>query len=260
MSLRSKLTKSFVGALAALTAFHFSTANAVVTPVDLELQLLVDVSGSIDNGEFNTQRDGYEAAFRNAGIISAIEAGTIGSIAVQLIYWSTSNRQQVAVDWFQISDSTTSNAFADAVAAAARPFDNSTGIGAAINFGTPLFSSNDFDGTRKVIDVSGDGVNNSGVAPASARDAALAAGIDTINAVVIGSESLRDYFVANVIGGTNAFAVRAADFTAFSKAVANKIRTEIIGGPTVPIPGALPLMLTGLAFFRWRKKKKAQPA
>lgn len=257
MSIFSKLLKPMAGALAALSMLH-GAAHAVA--VDLELQLLVDVSGSVDTGEFNTQRDGYEAAFRDPSIIAAIQSGAIGSIAVQLIYWSGSTQQAFGVDWMLIDDATSSNAFADAIAAAGRPFGGLTAIGSAINHGVPLFSSNMFDGARKVIDVSGDGVTNDGASVTTARDNAVGAGI-TINGITIGNASgLQAHYISSVIGGAGAFHTHALSFADFEKAVANKIRTEIIGGPIVPIPGALPLMLTGLAFFGWRKKKKAQLA
>lgn len=60
--------KNFVGyaasVLAATTIVAIdSTAEAV--PLDLELSLLVDVSGSVSGSEFSLQRGGYSAAFRS---------------------------------------------------------------------------------------------------------------------------------------------------------------------------------------------------
>ncbi|MDZ7829555.1 MAG: DUF1194 domain-containing protein [Halofilum sp. (in: g-proteobacteria)] len=80
--------------------------------------------------------------------------GSIGSIAATLVYWSDSAVQSVG--WTQISDATSANAFADAIAAAARPFGGGTGMTNAVNFSAGLFD-NDFEGSREVIDVSGDG-------------------------------------------------------------------------------------------------------
>ncbi|MCG8651904.1 MAG: DUF1194 domain-containing protein, partial [Pirellulales bacterium] len=80
----------FAGALLAVS-------SARAAPVDLELALLVDVSGSVNGSEFATQRDGYEAAFRDDDLIDAILSGNIGSIAVTLWYWSGSSQQQQAV-------------------------------------------------------------------------------------------------------------------------------------------------------------------
>ena len=93
-------------------------ADRPAGPVDLELIIAADVSGSIDDTDFALQRAGIEATFRNATIISAIQAGAIGSIAVTL--WDFANNYAVAVDWMLISDAPSSNAFADAVAVAAQ--------------------------------------------------------------------------------------------------------------------------------------------
>ncbi|MBI1393175.1 MAG: DUF1194 domain-containing protein [Alphaproteobacteria bacterium] len=242
---------------AIMSALGAQQANAAPVAVDLELQLLVDVSNSISTGEFNLQRTGYSNAFRNATIQNQILNGVIGKIAVELIYWSSSNQQNVATGWALIDSVASANAFADAIDATTRPYNGNTGVGEALAFGAPRFDTNDFDGTRQVIDLSGDGQDNSGnVAPATARDAALAAGVDAINALAIGSMSLVDYFNANVIGGTGAFTVFAADFDAFGAAIIEKLGREIT--PEIPLPGALPLMLTGMALFGWTRRRKSE--
>ncbi|MGH9910234.1 MAG: DUF1194 domain-containing protein, partial [Nitrososphaerales archaeon] len=78
-----------------------------IGPVDLELQLLMDVSGSVDDTEFLLQRTGYSDAFKDPETLSRILGCGDGTIAVQLIYWSGEFEQVVAVDWTEISDSTT---------------------------------------------------------------------------------------------------------------------------------------------------------
>lgn len=202
---------------------------------DLELQLLVDVSSSVNSTEFDIQRDGYEAAFRDASLIAAMTAGPNQCIAAQYIYWSTSSA--IAVDWTEISDSTTSNAFADAIAAADRPggIGTQTAPGSALNNGFPLFASNSFDATRQVIDVSGDGSENIGDDTSDARDAALAAGIDTINGIVIGDAGgLETFYTDNVIGGVDPFLSVADTFEDFEPAILAKLAKEI----EVPTPVA----------------------
>ena len=93
--------------------------------------------------------------------------------------------------------------------------------------------------------MSGEGENNSGGSAADARDAALANGIDAINGLAIGNQSLVNWYDANVKGGTNAF-VLDADFANFADVVARKIRAEITGENPVPEPGTL--LLLGVAF------------
>ena len=216
------------------------SASAIPIPVDLELQLLVDISGSVDNAEFNLQRTGYANAFASAAIQNKILAGLIGSITAQLIYWSTG--QAIAVDWTLIDSVASANAFSAAIAGAARPGCRGNG----------------FDGTRKVMDVSGDGVKNSGANTAAARTAALLAGIDTINGMVIGGDaSVITFYQNNVIGGTTPFVQTAANFKEVEAAINTKILKEI-----APIPEPSTFVLFGIGILgtlgmAYKRRKKA---
>ena len=77
-----------VTAAIALIAAPINKGDAAPISVDVELQMLVDVSGSVDSNEFNLQRDGYVSAFRSASIQNAIlnkSNGRLGKIAAELI-------------------------------------------------------------------------------------------------------------------------------------------------------------------------------
>ncbi len=97
-----------------------------------------------------------------------------------------------------------------------------------------------WEATRRVIDVSGDGVNNSGPPAEEARDRAVAEGI-TINGLPIlndrptfgrmPSVPLDEYFRERVVGGPGAFVVPAEDFEAFGVAVRRKLIREVAGRP-----------------------------
>src|SRR5262245_41776056 len=112
------MTRHLATTLALAGALALSAPAARAVPVDLELVLAADASGSVDATDFALQRAGFEAAFRSAAVINAIQSGAIGSIAVPLIDFA--NDQAVAVGWTLSTDAATSNAFADAVAAAPR--------------------------------------------------------------------------------------------------------------------------------------------
>ena len=235
-------------------------ATVVSTLVDLELQLLVDVSGSVDQTEFALQRDGYAAAFASASIQTAILAGAIGSIAAQLIYWSSDASQSIAVGWTLIDSIATANAFSAAIGATTDPTVGNTAIGSAINFGFPLFATNTFDGTRQVMDVSGDGAQSGSLVNTSdARDAALAAGIDTINGLVIlGEPGLLSFYTNNVIGGTGAFVLTAASFDDFASAIDTKLMAEITDTSPVPLPAAAWFLLVAVGgLFGYGRVKRA---
>jgi|TARA_R110002124_G_scaffold148725_10_gene314400 hypothetical protein len=234
-----------------------NSASAVV--VDLELQLLADVSGSVDNTEYALQLGGYESAFRSSDVIDAIESGTVGSIAVQYIEWSGSTQQFVAVDWFNIFDATSSNTFADMLAGVSRSYTGNTAVGSAINFGLPLFN-NGYEGTRSVMDVSGDGATNIGDNTFDAREAALAGGVDAINGITIGnSASLTSWYENNVVGGPDGFVTNAVSFTDFSDAIEDKLIREIAAPKPVAEPSNLAILSFGLlALARVYRRKVVQ--
>lgn len=244
------INKILIAVIMLVTSIAIPNAHAIV--VDTELSLLVDVSGSIDNTEFNLQRTGYANAFNDAAVINAIVSK--GGIAANLVYWSSNNQQQQAIGWTLINDATSAQNFANAILAAARPFNDNTAPGNAINFAVPLFNNNGFEGDNLIIDVSGDGEQNDGSDTATARTNAENAGI-TINGLAIGNSSLVAWYTANV-KTTDGFVIQAANFTDFDGAVKTKIGREV-GADPVPEPATMLLMGSGLmgsVFLRKRKK------
>jgi hypothetical protein len=220
-------------------------ATTKTVPVDLELVLAVDVSRSIDTDEFELQRQGYARAITNQSVLSAIQTGAIGSIAVTYVEWSGADQQKTVVDWVVIRDLPSAQDFAAAILAAPRSFAAYTSISGAIDYSIKLFETNRFEGSRQVIDISGDGSNNSGRPVWLARDAALEVGI-TINGLAIINDrpnpfsrpepKLDDYYRENVIGGAGAFVVIAEDFHSFSSAILSKLIKEIAAAPNQPVP------------------------
>ena len=219
-------------------ALSASPASAK-TAVDLELALAVDVSGSIDEEEANLQRAGYIAAFRNPRVIEAIGHGILGRIAVAYYEWAGDGHNKMIAGWTVIHDRASAVAFAERLREPAPETARRTAIGQAIAFAIPLFDDNDVDGTRRVIDVSGDGPNNWGRPATVSRDFAVAAGI-TVNGLAIVNDrpsrwgwpampNLDLYYRDCVIGGPGSFLVVANTFAAFSAAVLKKLIMEIAG-------------------------------
>jgi hypothetical protein len=187
-------------------------------------------------------------------VVNAILGSQGGSIAATLIYWSGAGQEQQAVPWTLINSAGTASAFATAINNAARPYSGNTGLGEAIQFTAPLFFNNSFEGLRQVMDVSGDGTDNSGaLTPAAARAAALALGVDTINGLVIGTDAgvLAEY-TNNVIGGTGAFVDQVSTFAEFGAAIEQKLIREVVGVPEV---GTMFLLGAGLLSLLGLKRK-----
>jgi len=215
-------------------------------PVDLELVLAVDVSGSVDEVEANQQRQGYVEALRDPLVHRAIEQGAHQRIAVTYVEWASANFQQTVVGWTLLDGPAACERFAAMLAEAPIGLGRWTSISGAIDYAVPLFDDNGFAGERRVIDISGDGTNNNGRPVEDARWDALERGI-VINGLPILNDrpqpfgmptprqlALDDYYERWVIGGPGSFMVVATDFDDFRRAVLAKLVREIAGrdGPT----------------------------
>ncbi|MFQ5972490.1 MAG: DUF1194 domain-containing protein, partial [Alphaproteobacteria bacterium] len=189
------------------------------TGVDLELALVVDSSGSVDEREFDLQLRGLADAFRDRDVIAAINAHDKG-IATALVQWSGPRQQSLSVDWFVVSDQATAEMFARRIGTAERRFGGVTAIGEVLRFSGELLQANRFAGRRRVIDLSGDGPTNFGEYPGGPRDRVIAAGI-TVNGLAIVNEfpELSDYYAEHVIGGDGAFVMTATDYRDFARAM-----------------------------------------
>ncbi len=225
-------------ALAALTSLPAGPVGAM-TPGALELVLAVDVSGSVDFEEASLQRDGYVRAIGSPEFAKAVASGVLGRIAVTYVEWAGDGVQHTVLDWRVIKGAGSAAAFAKSLREAPISTGPWTSISDAIIFSVPLLENNQFQGTRRVIDISGDGPNNTGILVTEARMDATAKGI-TINGLPIINdrlqpsgrpqlENLDRYYAACVIGGPGAFLVVAKNFTDFGRAIRRKLLFEIAG-------------------------------
>ncbi len=213
-----------------------------IQPVSLELVLAVDTSSSVSVEEFDLQMRGFSEAFRSVPVIAAISAHGPAGIAVSMIQWSDNRRQQVAVDWSLLTDEASSLAFAAAIDETPRFLDGGgTAIGGAIAFSLAEIDRNSFAGSRKVIDISGDGRANQGAQPETLRDRAVLQGV-TINGLAILNEdsSVAAYYRNSVVGGEGAFVMTANDYESVALAILEKLIKEIGGVPIAGPPADAP--------------------
>ncbi|MEA2808321.1 MAG: hypothetical protein QOJ17_2462 [Rhodospirillaceae bacterium] len=225
-------------------ALTLSPAARAAEPVDLLLVLAADVSRSVTEAKFKFQREGAAAAISDPEVLKAITSGPNRRIAVCFIEWATVGMQNVVVDWTLIGDGDSARSFGDRLVEVPRSFAGSTSISSAIDFAVDQLDRAPFKSNRRVIDVSGDGNNNSGRPVTDARDDAIGKGI-TINGLVILTplaESFRPehthppgglekYFQDNVIGGFGAFTVVAEGHHSFGRSLTKKLIAEIAGLP-----------------------------
>jgi hypothetical protein len=215
--------------------------------VDVELVIAVDVSLSMDTDEQRLQRDGYVSAFRDPELHRAISAGAYRRIAVAYIEWAGPSSQNVVVPWTLIDSPAAALAFADRLAVLPISRLRLTSIGAALHFARTLLAQSGFAGARRVVDVSGDGPNNSGPPAPTGRDALLADGV-VVNGLPImlktASPSFFDltdldrYYAACVIGGAGSFMVPVKDAADLKSAIRRKLLLEIsgLGAPPRIVP------------------------
>ncbi len=197
-------------------------------PVGIALVLLVDVSGSIDEGEYILQRDGIAQAFRDPAIVRAIRSQSHGAMAVTVIEWSSS--ETIVVPWTIVRDERDAARLAGVVAAVKRSGTGAACIGDAIVFALATFDDCPCRPVRRVIDISGDGIGSGGwVGVDDAHEMALAAGI-TVNGLPIldpDEDDLEPYYRDRVIAGTDSFIVEAHGFEDFARALRHKLIREI---------------------------------
>jgi hypothetical protein len=235
--------RTFIAAAGAALAMPGHGARAD-EPVDVALILAVDVSRSIDEDEARLQREGYRGAVADPRVVEAIRGGMLGSVAIAYTEWAGIEFQRLVVPWTRIGSQRDADGWAETLVQAPRSSLSWTSISGAVDHARRVMAECPFEATRRVIDVSGDGVNNSGPPAEVARDRAVAEGI-TINGLPILNDRptfgrplpmpLDQYFRESVIGGTGAFVIAAADFESFGNAVRRKLIREIAGhgGPVV---------------------------
>ena len=208
--------------------------------VDLLLVLSSDVSRSVDHPKFLLQREGYAAAISDPLVMEAIKSGPHQRIAVCFVEWSGFGAQKLVIDWTMIDSPGAARKFGDQLLELPRAFADRTSISGGIEFAATQLERAPFEGSRRTIDVSGDGTNNAGRDVKLARDETIAKGI-VINGLVILSDrpvpwnaehtnppgGLEKYYQDNVIGGPGAFVLVAENFNSFGRAIIKKLIAEI---------------------------------
>ena len=268
--LLSNLPSVFAMSLGIAMAGLSGQANALA--VDSELLLLVDVNnGSLSQRQFSTLMSSYASSFTSSEVLTSIQSGNYGRIAVSLMFYGNTSVQTVGIPWMSISNSTDAANFATLATNLTRPVSRGSSApvpalaAATRSFGTETGNaSNGFESSLQLIDIAATSVpnraNSTGVA--AAGDAALAAGVDLINTLALGNRSaaISRYYTTNVIGSTIAGVDATATTSAINQTLAPtmaNVLAQNVGSNIVAVPEPHPSLglLSAIALVLMRRRR-----
>ena len=202
----------------------------------LALALAVDVSRSIDAGDYVIQTEGLAGALSDKEVRTAI-FGAEGQVALAIYYWSGKGYQDLVQPWVILDSPEALDAAIWEVRRTPRPAAPlATALGNALSYGLDLMGDAP-DCERRVIDVAGDGRNNDGISVARTYEREDFTGI-TVNGLAVGEHEadIVDYYHDELIRGPDAFVEVAPRQTDYPDAIRRKLLRDLEG----PMIGALP--------------------
>jgi Ca-activated chloride channel family protein len=188
------------------------------------LILAMDVSQSVDPGEFRLQIDGLAAALRDPEIAEILVRD---QVALSVLQWSGVDAQEVSLDWTRMLSPTHVQVFANAVQRLERGFVMSNTAPAEAMQRALQHFKNGPECDRRVVDMSGDGTPNAGGEVGRIRRTAERSGI-TVNGLAIESlgRAITNFYLRSVIT-SDGFVETARGFRDYARAIRRKILREI---------------------------------
>ncbi|MEO3415860.1 DUF1194 domain-containing protein [Roseovarius sp. CAU 1744] len=221
--------------LAAILAV-FLLAGGAQAQCRLALALALDVSSSVDGLEYDLQRRGLAAALNSDDVRRAILNGAPGDVTLAVYEWSGRAQQKLHLDWLRLRSHDDIDLAVTVLAGMTRSHDEfPTALGHGLAYGALLLERAPECG-RRVIDVSGDGMNNHGYGPRTAYRHFPMENV-TVNGLVIlgGPAGVLEFYQDQVKHGPAAFIEIARSFRDFEAAMTRKLVREIgdlvIGAP-----------------------------
>jgi hypothetical protein len=209
-------------------------------PCRLALLLALDVSSSVDDGEYALMRDGLAAALTDPDIEAAL-LGQGGTVALGVYEWSGRRQSVVVQDWVTIRSAGDIAAVAARLRGAERSFARfPTALGYALGFGATMMARAP-DCARRVIDVAGDGITNDGFWPRLAYEHFAFDGITVNGLAVLGADpDVVDHYRFELRRGPGSFVETAPGYDGFRAAMVRKLYREIedrvVGAAGTPGP------------------------
>lgn len=212
-------------ALLFLLALIASPAHA--STCTLALVLAADTSSSIDADEYAAQMEGLAGAFRTNVLREAL-LGTEGiHVEATVVHWSGYKHQEQVVPWTALTGRAVIDGFADRIEAVPRAVDDqATSLGKGLEFSARLLRGRACG--RRLIDLTGDGVNNWRVGPDYFAERGVFDGI-TINGLVIrgATPDPEPYFREEVARGPGSFVMAVDGYEEYAEAILEKLLREI---------------------------------
>lgn len=216
-----------LGFLFFFDALPVSGGSARAQTCELSLVLAIDVSSSVDDGEYQLQSDGLAYALTHPSVVEAIDQ--IGGLWLTAFEWSGRRNQQILLPWTFLRGTDAITAAAATIQAKKRSTSQSpTALGHALGYGATLHQRAPMPCLRRVIDMAGDGVNNEGFPPESAYSA-FPFGDITVNGLVIKGDypDPEYYYRTRVLRGPGAFLEVAQGYEDYARAMRRKLLREI---------------------------------
>jgi hypothetical protein len=220
-------------------------------PVDANIVTALDLSPSIMRHEEWIELDGMQRAVAHPAFLAAIGAGEHRRIGFAAFTWSSHGELRVIVPWVVLGSAADLQPVVDALAQVPRRGDTAFGgdqeppsaplaperltdISEALSFAHGLFAAAPHRTERSILNICGNGIDNVGEGPETARDRAIAAGI-TVNGLVIGaSPKVAAYYRDRVAGGRGAFVIEVMEPQGIREAMLRKfVRDLLAAAPPV---------------------------
>nr|WP_109577682.1 DUF1194 domain-containing protein [Aminobacter sp. AP02] len=216
-------------------AATFVALPAHSADVDVAIAFAVDVSSSVDASTADMQREGHAEALVAPEVLAAIARNYFGCVGITYFEWSSHGHLRNVLPWSTVCGLEDAKTAASIILKSGSPtgrVGGDTSISFAIDQGSLLLDQFPGAATRKIIDISANGTNNDGLPVQQSRTQAIAKWY-TINAIAVSPRlrgvkyELASYFVANVIGGPNAFVLTPAAKGDYATALRRKLVGEI---------------------------------
>ncbi len=202
----------------------------------LALMLALDISSSVDAREDGLQRRGLAAALMAPAVVDAVLSVPGQSVALSVIEWSGRVQQDVLLDWTILDSRDSMARAAGAIAGSRRSYDAfATAIGRMLEYADTRFRQAP-PCDHRVLDVSGDGVQNDGPWPREVYQAGALAGVTVNGLAIVVDEPAVDHaetgdlvshYRTEVIRGPGAFVIRADGFEDYQRAMELKLQREL---------------------------------